>query len=84
MQYGLLSLGELGNIYKEGVQNMKQFEKLWGEAGGGIWGKRACEKFYRAALEMILKIKKDGDVLAYYNDDILTAIEGEIKKELEE
>jgi len=33
---------------------MKEFEELWEEAGGGICGKRACEKFYRAALEMIL------------------------------
>ena len=30
---------------------MEHFEKLWEEAGGGICGKRACEKYYREALK---------------------------------
>ena len=42
------------------------------------------EMGWKGALEMVLKIKKDGKILAYYNDDILMAIEGEIRRELEE
>ena len=41
-------------------------------------------KGWKAALEWVLKVKKSGNKLAYYNDDILMAIEGEIKKELQE
>ena len=33
---------------------MKEFEDQWEEAGGGICGKRACEKYYRAALKLVL------------------------------
>lgn len=33
---------------------MKHFEELWEEAGGGICGKRACEKYYREALKWVL------------------------------
>ena len=32
---------------------MEHFEELWEEAGGGICGKQACEKYYRAALTML-------------------------------
>ncbi len=38
---------------------MKHFEELWEEAGGGICGKRACEKFYRKALEWVLTHRAD-------------------------
>ena len=44
----------------------------------------ADEEIWKAALEWILKIKKNGDKLAIIsNDDILMAIESAIKKELE-
>ena len=39
---------------------------------------------WQAALEWVLEIKKNGDILAQHNDDILMAIEGEINKELED
>lgn len=29
---------------------MREFENLWEEGGGGICGKRGCEKYWRAAL----------------------------------
>jgi len=34
---------------------MKHFEDLWEENGGGICGKRACEGYYRAALDWVKK-----------------------------
>ena len=52
--------------------------------GYNIGNTRALKVGWKAALEWILKVKKSGDKLAYYNDDILMAIESEIKKELEE
>ena len=65
---------------------MKEFEKWRDElhTGTGIYTTAAIRKGWKAALNWVLKIKKEGDKLAYYNDDILMAIEGEIKKELEE
>ncbi|GAI17972.1 unnamed protein product, partial [marine sediment metagenome] len=38
-----------------------------------------CRKGWKAALKRILKIKKQGHQLAYYDADILMAIENEIK-----
>ena len=34
---------------------MKAFEKKWEENGGGICGKKACAKYWRAALEWFSK-----------------------------
>ncbi len=54
---------------------MRGFEELWEEAGGGICGKRACEKFYRAALEEILSQLKR----PIYSADIMKWIEKELE-----
>ena len=71
---------------------MKEFEK-WDKNNkinyASISGKELNvqeerRKSWRAALKMVLEIKKNGDILAQYNDDILMAIEGEINKELED
>jgi len=57
---------------------MKHFEDLWEEAGGGICGKRACEKYYREAL---LWVKRE---CIYTEEDGHKCIDGiMIDKELE-
>lgn len=58
---------------------MKHFEELWEEAGGGIYGKRACEVYYRKALEWV---KLD---CIYTEDDGHECLDqGMIDKELKE
>ena len=52
---------------------MKHFEDLWKEAGSGICGKRACEKYYREALEWA-RIKLENftveDVLYFIGEEL--------------
>ena len=35
---------------------MKEFEKCWKRNGGGVCGKTACKKYWKAALEKIRHI----------------------------
>jgi len=66
---------------------MKQFEKWYNQTIRPYIhnpkDKEPLKEGWRVALEMVLRIKKDGEILAHYNGDILMAIEGEIKRELE-